>query len=454
MTRLPWMITAVATAILALAAAIPLNLLPATVIGKDYLFPVGFGLSLVGMLIAPLPALGIITTIGAIKFDRLLALPEGLDWTMIIACALAILMAVRVVTDTDPREYPRALLILALLFASLWLASVTWSSSPLYGGVKALAFVLVTGAIAAGPAIYLRIERHWWWYFATIMGVALVVCVEILRHAASDEISRSAFGGSYLGSARVIGLGILLAITTVLIRPGMGLWTLVALVGCAIGVVAMLKSGARGPLLSLAGTLIFLASISWRMPSVSIRRRLRWIAICMPAGALLALLLFPDTFETILVRGALLVTMNGDSINSRVERIGIAQHIWASMPLFGGGSGSFNWAFGWGEKIRGAYPHNLFLETLSETGLVGATLLLLIMAWATFTAWTLLRHPGAHPWIIPVIGLLFYSTMNAMVSGDLNSNRGVFASLGLLVALLLRTTYQPGVPSHATHLHH
>lgn len=446
-------VVAVATG-LPLYGAAAANLIPLTVLGRVYLLPLAFCLGALGCMIAPLPTLGLLVTIGAIKLDTLLPLPDGLDWTMPLACALGVGLTIRLLTEEDPRPYPRTPALLAAIFASLWLVSTWWSASPLYGSVKAVVFVAVTGVVAAGPAIYLRHERHWWWYFGTVMAVALLVGVELLRHAADEDSTRSAFGGSYLGSARVIGLGMLIAITTVIIRPGLGLWTPVATAGCVLGLVAMLKSGARGPLLSLGLTLLALAIASWRTPSSASRRRLRWLALCLPFAAGLALAWFPERFETMLVRGALLVTMHGDSIESRIERIGLARALWEATPLLGSGAGSFNWAFGWGDKLRGAYPHNLALETLAETGLLGLVCLLGLLLWAGHSIWRLSASPAAHPWIIPVAGLFCYSLLNAMVSGDLNTNRGVFASLGLLVALHRRTASSPGSSPHATHLPH
>lgn len=435
---------------LVLFAAAAINLWPLPVLGRELLAPLAVSAAVVGLLVAPIPTLAAITTIGAIKLDAVATLPEGLDWTMPWALMAGVGVGIRLVTDLDPRPYPRTLLMFAIGLAALWLISTWWSEAPLYGSTKALAFLGVTGVIAIGPAVYLRANRHWWWYLGTMMALAALVSLELLRHAALEADSRSAFGGSYLGSARIIGLGILMAITTVLIRPGLRSWTLLVAAGVGMGLTAMLKSGARGPLLSLALTLLVLTIASRRGPASPSRRRLGWIALGFPLGAALALLLFPDRFETMLVRGALLVTMHGDSIDSRVERVGLAQRLWEEAPLLGQGAGSFNWAFGWGEKWRGAYPHNLLLEALSETGLLGGALLIGLLLWGCLAIWRLSACPAAYPWITPVTGLFCYSLLNAMVSGDLNSNRGVFASLGLLASLHLRVMPNSGVSTDAS----
>jgi len=67
------------------------------------------------------------------------------------------------------------------------------------------------------------------------------------------------------------------------------------------------------------------------------------------------------------------------SILARLEAIKISFHLWKENPIFGIGLGSFN------SKISGTniglelkYPHNFFFEILSEAGIIGIILTLII----------------------------------------------------------------------------
>jgi len=122
--------------------------------------------------------------------------------------------------------------------------------------------------------------------------------------------------------------------------------------------------------------------------------------------------------------------VSNESVDLRRKRFVDAWRIWLTAPILGAGAGSFAYFYP-ADQLR-VYPHNMVLEILSELGPVGFLLWLglLLMAFRPFIK--------AGKWRVALstiaIGFFLFTFINAMVSGDLASNRHFFTGLGLLVA--------------------
>lgn len=95
----------------------------------------------------------------------------------------------------------------------------------------------------------------------------------------------------------------------------------------------------------------------------------------------------------------------------------------------------------------GRYPHNLFLEVGAEGGVLAALALLALLAAAVSRSFKAAR--AGDDSVVPVVALLVFWLVNAMVSGDANDNRGVFVFAA--AALMVRGARQPeaGAPKRA-----
>ena len=105
--------------------------------------------------------------------------------------------------------------------------------------------------------------------------------------------------------------------------------------------------------------------------------------------------------------------------------------------LFGVGCGAFGHEYYRGDVAW--WPHNIFLEVLSEGGLVGLALLLL--HWATVASETVTVRrklkvgSGEFRRVYLALGIaLLFLAVGAQVSGDLSHNRRLWYFLGMLVA--------------------
>jgi O-antigen ligase len=109
----------------------------------------------------------------------------------------------------------------------------------------------------------------------------------------------------------------------------------------------------------------------------------------------------------------------------------IAQTLFSENPFFGVGYGNFPVAAGIGD-VLGRYPHNIFWELLSETGLFG---LLSFAVWLSYVfggkAWKqLLMEENRH-----LIAATFVFLSVAWVTSDIVGHRELFFTFGMITTL-------------------
>jgi len=123
-----------------------------------------------------------------------------------------------------------------------------------------------------------------------------------------------------------------------------------------------------------------------------------------------------------------------ESLNERFSYYHSALRIFLNHPIIGTGLGG--WAVTEGLGDVNIHPHNIFLEILSETGIIGLTLFLGLL---TITLRPLkLTEISARYSGITVLLLLIFSLVNAQKSGDLHDNLLLFFSLSLCCGLPAR----------------
>ena len=109
----------------------------------------------------------------------------------------------------------------------------------------------------------------------------------------------------------------------------------------------------------------------------------------------------------------------GDRIRER--NIDIALAIFMSNPIVGVGLGGFHYVSGI------IYPHNFFLELLSETGLIGTTLAMLLLFLPLSRCGQGLLHINASNQFIFLI--LLGTAVRVMFSSDLTESIELFSAV-------------------------
>jgi len=394
--------------------------------------------------------------------------------------------------DGDRAARARGLLGILVSRPQSWIAAglclVLWaglavSPAPYYGSMKLKSFLLAAiVAYAAGAglgALWARDRRQIDRFLraalvlggcVVLAGVLVMAGVEIplLRGEIGPQSGPRALRMGWLGTnliwlARVLALWIVLLFWAMRRRLVHPVWVLV---GTAVGLMLMLRTGSRGPLIALmAGpaALLFLpdraaeiaggtasaATAAVRRTSSRLgfsRRLLGWGLAALLAAAILILLLPAETQSALLAavaRGPVGELLRGAGWGQEVLGASVGQRdpssnfrlylaerslalLRAGLP-WGHGTGAFP-AVLFGRDMR-LYPHNLFAELLFENGLPGFLLLMLFILLTYRAARRLARRweDARWLWLLFVMALL-----NAQVSGDLPANEWIWLWGGVL----------------------
>jgi capsular polysaccharide biosynthesis protein/O-antigen ligase len=346
--------------------------------------------------------------------DALDLLP--VDATLLLAAVVAVLVALRMLSDPVPRAAH------TVIFGFLLLIPAAFFTAPTeYGTDKALRLFTITFLSMLAPVVLIRdrtdIRRH----LLALAGIAtIVVAVALIDPQPSSDYEGAPIATD---SAGTIGLGTAAAVVVVIATMGM-MWRAVpwqvALPAGAAAVYVLLQSGSRGPLFATVLAVLVGAFLVRARPGLG---RALLFGSLVGVGILVAFSLAPLYSRDRIVD--LLRGNTAGSVDSRVHLVGDALDVLDRNPL-GVGWGGFQ-----AEAFAGyRYPHNLALEVLAEAGLLFGGI---------FLIWFALLVARAHRATVDssggtVFALLVCVLGGAMVSGDLNDNRLTFYVLGIAVA--------------------
>jgi O-antigen ligase len=394
----------------------------------------GLGLDAVPWRLSGIPFIGIgvfLAACGAaLAWNLLIDRDRGGGWSvsgavyvLLLGGVLALLAVYSIVTPS-----PEPGLQKTMLFAlRVWLPAIAICSfsSITPGEVRYVAWVGVLSGL--------------------ILGASTLAFGSLQAERASADASISP-----ITSARLAGLAAVFAFAFLLGSRRSGLVRTLAggLLTIAL-LLVLLLSGSRGPFLAFAGafplTLLLLAPGStWR------RRILPAMATMAILGTLGVLALQPPleqfggitrVFETI-----------GSLGSHHTERLRLAffQAAWRLFEESGGvgaGVGAFSGAIM--HPAPAYYPHNIFLEFLSEHGVPG---LLLIVAIVASTGWWVRQihiRRGLAPMEAALVAAWFYGLLNAQVSGDFPTNQPFWLTGALLWTLPVGAPTGTFGPGHA-----
>lgn len=329
------------------------------------------GLPLTGALLAGMIVpLGIRCAVGKESLD----LPTA-DLTLVIALLLT--MAVSSALATDPsqgihrivlfcKDVPFMVLMLLLLDRPEWLRRGAWAAVGALGG---LAFL----------AVFQQLTHTWARFY---FGFASVQVDNGLLRSAGPlttdwfgwELVPGAVLALYLGlsakgrRARLFGLSMFV-----------------------VSVLGIVYSFARASLIAVFAALLL----------AGILRRVHPLVYAVTIGsAVLALVVFlPPAAKSRLVQAATplsgsVTTASDASVRNRAGENLAAVHMFLDHPWLGVGPGNYpvlytkySETIGLDSRNEGRHPHNLYLEALAETGLVGGLVLFALMARALQGAW-------------------------------------------------------------------
>ena len=363
--------------------------------------------------------------------------------------ALSVIAGALIVMTKKVNRY--GLVIAAALAAFVtWLTvSLSWTPSIIYAHQKALYSVLSFWA-CAGAAVIIAADRARVRRFLTLVVVfALWYAIEgLIAYATAETRSFLQVGGAnYFLLGDLVGCGAVIALATLISLRRRGTFKVMLAVLFALFFFIVLVAGARQPLLGLTIALVLAAVIGFRTApgGIAFKRFQRgaWALLLAAAVAIVALIATGSMTQT-LARFQTLFYAEDGGRSAAARQVAWAQafDFWTSAPIVGHGVGSYPILENWVTDER-RHPHNIFLETLCELGLVGLILLSLFLLVALrCIKFQRLREDALFRCIFL---LAVYQCIASMVTTDLSEHRLLYSALGLLALPELQPIARPSM---------
>lgn len=339
-------------------------------------------------------------------------------WTSIPFRILVIALALFFVVLALFRPVPWRSFFWLFLFWAIYLARLAWDMAvEVDGAADALVYFTAT---ALAPALALCLAKLDWVATARRLVLLGAICASLALATVFFEwnvgLSHDETGGRLayarlnpilLGHAAVSTVIAIMSLMT--LRLGL-LRTLIYFAVAVMAITYMVLSGARGPVVALAlCSMVF----AWKT------RRWSWFVVL---GGLAAALFFLDDTEMVLATRLLALAsedLEDTSALHRIEVVSNALGQFMENPVFGNA---------YIEPIEQIYPHNLFVEALMATGIIG-TFVLIMLLWRAFRRSLRLMRGGVY--LFPL--LLLQWLIAAQFSGAIWS----FPQLWVLLPIVL-----------------
>lgn len=332
-----------------------------------------------------------------------------------IALIAAILCAAVILYELfrwAPKLHP--IVLVPLFFGAIALHALHTVPTSAYGDDKLQKWLTIT-MISALAACLLRDRRTFQTFGAVwLVAVSILAGVTILGY---DGGRADAFGANPIWLARALATGVIIAIW-LWWKKYASAWLMLLVV--AILGAGLVASGSRGPVLGVVAGVVVLAVFAGRGRA--------WRIVLIIAGgiaAVWAVQVLPffagSRFETILAGAG----AADDAVRNTYWDLSFDV-----IQRYPEGVGFGNWGAAAGNP-RHLWPHNLFLEVFSETGMLLGFLTLAVVAAVVIRL--LIRAPK-DPIALLVLAALATELVGVNVSGDLNARTFWFLiATGMLV---------------------
>ena len=253
----------------------------------------------------------------------------------------------------------------------------------------------------------------WGGFFLTCIAL-FFLNYSVIRMEAVRTLIMTEEGRNYdaIGIGRVLGAGVIISIVYFQHTSKYCL-KIVAGITCGFFLSVMVLTNERGPVVSLLMVIIIILLVHRH----KIKRQI-WIMV-FSIGALWIGFTFMDPLHN----RFLMALTAGIGQESRWSLFAKALHVFLDNSFVGTGYGGFNFVMG------GGYPHNIFLECLTESGVIG---LAIFIFWLRNIFCTLHRMFGESLQFTMATYLFIYYLLNAQVSGSLAGNAPLFLFAGII----------------------
>jgi O-antigen ligase len=341
---------------------------------------------------------------------------------------------------------PKQVFLPYILLIFLAILSLLYTPSPLYGSDKLFRFLFITSMSFIFPLLIFKDKDSYVRFLVIFITLALIMGFDIITGGLKPgEFSfHEALGANYLAVGRISGIAVLSIITLIFVLKKKIQKILLFLI-ILFPIFNILIAGGRGPLLSLAISIlilfIYLGLHSFKLLKRDILIKKSYLNITLVLFLLifisfLLIIFYKDFFVTTIYRLSLLENLEGSSIETRISMYRTAVVSLYNFPcnMIGVGIGGFSYIYN--RSDMRLYPHNIFLEILSELGVLGMFLFTFMILFSLKLALNNIKETNNVNYYLNLGILLNFIFMffNSQFSGDINDNRLLFTFLGSIYA--------------------
>jgi len=374
-------------------------------------------------------------TAGYLKADpRLAWLP--IDLTLLLA--VTVLGATLVQFIKGGLKVPRGIVFVLILFLLVLIPSaIQGEVRDQYAREKVMRMYTVTLLAALAPMVLIRSLESLGKFLNALSIVGILMAFDALaRLWTGEDISRlEAFGSNTIALGRAVGFSLMWVVLYFLFGRRSFAGASGTLLLILMLIVALIGSGSRGPLVaamfSLSLALFLFPSLVGRKVFV-----LGFAAIIGISGML--------SFIPLTSLERIVTFLRGEVDTSgglRLDAYALSIDYIRRNPI-GLGLGGFSEISDlWGRDVKLVYPHNIVLEVFLEGGWLAGIYIIVLLGCAVRNSYLLVKKHFTKESIGLFLGIVYYF-VNAMVSGDLNDNRLLFAVVGVSLTGLLPNTLE------------
>jgi len=328
------------------------------------------------------------------------------------------------------------LIILITALTILWIFSLSHTITPRYGQQKVVFHILFNIPIMLQFIVFHLDIEDYLIFFKSIVFFTLLFALNSIVHIIENglpEISNlNYFTINSIWVGRIYGLGII-ASSLCWYFSEQAQKKYYIFFGLLFFLIMVLV-GKRGPLLSLF--VVFAFMYLFRKENLFNKSSHFYVPIII-------FILFVGIFWNELIEFATSLTgveKGRLSVVYRVFMIQLFVKILSSLSLTGLGAGSFA-KLSVGQDLRW-YPHNIFIETILEAGILAGLILILIIV-IQFREFLALRklyfhNKNIYEIILHSTAIFIFGLINSQFSGDIFANRYIWVGLGLHISLMLK----------------
>ncbi|MDW7710745.1 MAG: O-antigen ligase family protein [Deferrisomatales bacterium] len=340
-------------------------------------------------------------------------LAEPRLWVVGLSAVLAMALLSASAAQTTLLKVPAAALLL-VVFLAFVIASSLWSSADytvgdkLYDVVLLLLFSLFL-IITLGMSKEFYILDAFW--ITLFIGTAMLALFGVYQASGPEGERISVLGGGPIVFGRLMGLCLLGSLR--IWRRGVPVSVILPLV--AVSSLLVVSSGSRGALVSVVCAVAVFFVLErvpfWKVAIVG-------LAGAVTSAAIVFWTPFGESVASMYGRRIVELTIEEQYTSGRTEIYRAALKLGSENPFVGAGLGGF------ASTGLHVYPHNLFLEVFSETGMAGLGLIAAALGLAGAQMIRSRRRVDA-----ATVAALVLALMSSQFSGDLFDSRSAFIFL-------------------------